>query len=220
MKWMSAQSFPCSYKHRPPPNPNLIPVRGLLYAPCNVCFVNKVIEIFREGADSCLRLCWVGKFSLSQTCDGKSRGSRNGRSSPGVNQRNAAKSRRLHCFWHWSFSRQLKEASEDWYSALPIPPYHPVSLSLCLNQDFRGFPVGAAKAFLCHPPLSLQQLHIPASVRPRWQSRFLHFHKKEKAFFIWFAIFLPFEKYFPFPAFLLAWRCAGSEGQRPDSSVN
>lgn len=53
---------------------------------CNVCFVKKVIEIFREGADSCLRFCWVCISSLSPTCDGKSWGGWNGRS-PGVNQK-------------------------------------------------------------------------------------------------------------------------------------
>lgn len=94
-------------------------------------------------------------------------------------KRNAAKLGRLHCFWHWSFWRQLREASQDWGSALLISSYHPASLSLCLNDDFRGFPAGAAEVFLCHPPLSLQ-LHIPASARPCWQSRFLHFHKKKK----------------------------------------
>lgn len=52
---------------------------------CNVCFVKEVIEIFREGADSGLRLCWVCSSSLSQTCDGKSWGGWNGRRSPGVN---------------------------------------------------------------------------------------------------------------------------------------
>lgn len=92
-----------------------------------------------------------------------------------------------HCFWHWSFSRQLGEAGADWSSALLISSYHPASLSLCLNYDFRGFPAGAAHVFLCHPPLSFQ-LHIPASVWPCWQSRFLHSppQKKEISLFVFF----------------------------------
>lgn len=103
-------------------------------------------------------------------------------------KRNAAKLGRLHCFWHWSFSRQLRGASQDWASALLISSYHPASLSLCLNYDFRGFPAGAAEVFLCHPPLSLQ-LHIPASARPCWQSRFLHFHKKKKKRFLYLVCY-------------------------------
>lgn len=94
-----------------------------------------------------------------------------------------------HCFWHWSFSRQLGEAGADWSSALLISSYHPASLSLCLNYDFRGFPAGAAHVFLCHPPLSFQ-LHIPASVWPCWQSRFLHSPpQKKRDFFICFFLF-------------------------------
>lgn len=49
------------------------------------------MEIFREGADACLCLCWVCISSFSQTCDGKSRGGWNGRRSPGVNQKECSK---------------------------------------------------------------------------------------------------------------------------------
>lgn len=74
-------------------------------------------------------------------------------------------------------------------------------LPLCLNHDFRGFSVGAAEAFLCQPPLSVQKLCIPPSVQPCWSSRFLPFEKKKKKCVLSIA-FSPvrFGKRFPFPA--------------------
>lgn len=92
MKWMAPQSFPCSYKQAPPPPPTLLKSYSCQGPPiCNVCFVKNVIEIFREGADSCLRLCWVCISSLSQTCDGKSWGGWNERWSSGINQKECSK---------------------------------------------------------------------------------------------------------------------------------
>lgn len=188
MKWMGAQSFPCSYKQPPPPTTTLLKSYSCQGPPiCNVCFVKKVIEIFRKVqtlasvyADSAFPPALKpvmespGETGMEEEVQA-------------LIKRNATKSEPMHCFWHWSFSRQLRDVGWDWSSALLISSYHPASLSLCLNYDFRGFPVGAAELFLCHPPISLQ-LHIPSSVQPCWQSRFLHFHKKKKiSFFGYFS---------------------------------
>lgn len=173
----------------PPPTTTLLKSYSCQGPPiCNVCFVKKVIEIFRKVqtlasvyADSAFPPALKpvmespGETGMEEEVQA-------------LIKRNATKSEPMHCFWHWSFSRQLRDVGWDWSSALLISSYHPASLSLCLNNDFRGFPVGAAELFLCHPPISLQ-LHIPSSVQPCWQSRFLHFHKKKKNFFFWLFFF-------------------------------
>lgn len=155
-EWLDRASLVPISNHPPPHTTPLKPYSCQGPPMCNVCFVEKVIEIFREGADSCLHLCWVCISSSSRTCDGKSGGGWNGRRSPGVDQKECREVVAAALFVTLIVFTAIKRSRSGLIlcsSRFSLSSVHPASLSLCLNYDFRGFPVGAAEVFRCHPPL-------------------------------------------------------------------